>query len=314
MLYGIATFRNKAHAEAAIGGMTDRFIGPRADQRRLKLRWDRTADALPDPNQGAKRARPWERPPEGLPADRKLTAGAGARSPGGSEGGWDGDKVVAAAAARGGRPSRFGDRGDAADAAGGRGAGLTSDAQERQDDCSVYVQNLLFKLQEDELGAFFAEKCGPVKRVNVKRDAEGRSRGFGFVEFTTQAARDLALATVNGSLMGGRELKVLKVEPRAGGPERPSSGGGGFERGLPSQRGWSEHGPPRDDFGDLRTSQAAGVQPPRVEPRHADNRSNGGGGGGDHSNRQAGAPRDDWRGNGGTAGPRYRDDGRPAQY
>jgi hypothetical protein len=265
MLYGIATFRNKAHAEAAIGGMTDRFIGPRADQRRLKLRWDRTADALPDPNQGAKRARPWERPPEGPPAARKLTAGAGARSPGGSEGGWDGDKVVAAAAARGGRPSRFGDRGDAADAAGGRGAGLTSDAQERQDDCSVYVQNLPFKLQADEVGAFFAEKCGPVKRVNLKRDPEGRARGFGFVEFTTQAARDFALATVNGSLMGGRELRVQKVEPQ------------------------------------------------RFEARHADNRSNGGGGG-DHGNRQAGAPRDEWRGDGGAAGPRYRDDGRPAQY
>jgi len=243
MLYGVATFRNKLHAEDAIRGMTDRFVGPPAEQRKLKLRWDRTADAAPDTNPipAAKRSRPWEqrenpsyaaRPPMGAPDH-------------GGGGGWNGDHVVP--------PPRGG---------GGGGGGDWPNPEpvpDRQDNCSIFVRNLLFKYQEDEVGDFFADKCGPVKRVNLKRDAEGKSRGFGFVEFVAQSSRDKALATLNGATLGGRELTVKAVEPRdRGAPPR----GDDFRPPRPDQRFYDR--PPAGGYGgwDERGSPNGGGAPP----------------------------------------------------
>ena len=268
MLYGIATFRNKLHAEDAIRGMTDRSVGPPTEQRKLKLRWDRTADAAPDTNPipVAQRGRPWEQRENSSYASRPpMNAPSGGGGGGGSD--WP-------------RPEPIPDR---------------------QDDCSIFVQNLLFKYQEDAVGDFFADKCGPVKWVTLKRDADGKSRGFGFVEFATQASRDQALDTLNGVSFGGRMLAVKKVVPRDG----SASGGGAPRSYLPPSQG------PRDDS--WRPNE-----PPRSESRFSDRPP----GNGNWDNRQAPdvARPGEWRGDergspGGGGGPgRHRNDDRPLPY
>ena len=52
----------------------------------------------------------------------------------------------------------------------------------------------------------------------------GRSRGFGFVEMTSNEDGEKAIAALNGSQVGGRTLNVNEARPKT---ERPGGGGGG---------------------------------------------------------------------------------------
>ncbi len=74
------------------------------------------------------------------------------------------------------------------------------------------------------------EKFGAVERVSVITDREtGKSRGFGFVEMTDDAAAAQAIAGLNGTDMGGRALSVSEARPktdRGGGGGRGGYGGG----------------------------------------------------------------------------------------
>ena len=91
----------------------------------------------------------------------------------------------------------------------------------------LYVGNLAFATTADDLRAHFSQ-FGNVEDSFVASDREtGRSRGFGFVTFSEQAAGEQAIATTNGQDLGGRKLVVNEarpMEPRSGG------GGGGFNR------------------------------------------------------------------------------------
>ena len=90
----------------------------------------------------------------------------------------------------------------------------------------IYVGNLPFSATEDEITALFAQH-GTVNSVNLITDREtGRPRGFGFVEMEGDGA-DSAIAALNGTMMGGRALKVNEARPRESRPR----GGGGFGGG-----------------------------------------------------------------------------------
>jgi RNA recognition motif-containing protein len=85
----------------------------------------------------------------------------------------------------------------------------------------LYVGNLPYNITEDELRTLFAQ-AGEVKEVAVITDrATGRSKGFGFVEMTTQAEAEKAIQLLNDHDMGGRPLKVSMARPRE---ERSSTG------------------------------------------------------------------------------------------
>lgn len=84
----------------------------------------------------------------------------------------------------------------------------------------IYVGNLPFSATEDEVRSLFGQH-GTVESVALINDREtGRPRGFGFVEMDTEGA-DAAIRALDGSDMGGRNLKVNEARPRTGG------GGGG---------------------------------------------------------------------------------------
>ncbi|BBB32706.1 conserved hypothetical protein [Thermotomaculum hydrothermale] len=79
---------------------------------------------------------------------------------------------------------------------------------------SIYVGNLPYSTREEELREVF-EAHGNVENVKIIRDREtGRSRGFGFVEMSTEEETNAAINALNGSDLGGRTLKVSLSKPR----------------------------------------------------------------------------------------------------
>jgi len=92
---------------------------------------------------------------------------------------------------------------------------------------NIFVGNLSFNTNEDELRQLF-ESYGQVDRVSILTDREtGRSRGFGFVEMSSNEDGEKAIAALNGAQVGGRTINVNEARPKA---ERVGSGGGGRER------------------------------------------------------------------------------------
>ena len=84
----------------------------------------------------------------------------------------------------------------------------------------LYVGNLPFSTNEDEVRDLFAP-YGEVQSVNLIVDREtGRLRGFGFVEMNEEGATS-AMEALNGKDFGGRDLRVNEAqERRSSGPRR----------------------------------------------------------------------------------------------
>ncbi len=103
---------------------------------------------------------------------------------------------------------------------------------------NIFVGNLSFNTAEDELRQLF-EPFGQVDRVSIMTDRDtGRSRGFGFVEMASNEDGEKAIASLNGSQVGGRTINVNEARPkteRSGGGG--GGGGGGRDRGARGGRG-----------------------------------------------------------------------------
>ena len=86
----------------------------------------------------------------------------------------------------------------------------------------LYVGGLPYSVAEDQLQALFSEH-GTVESAKVISDRmTGRSRGFGFVEMSSQEEAQEAIDKLNGTALEGRTLTVNEAKPR-----EPRSGGGG---------------------------------------------------------------------------------------
>jgi cold-inducible RNA-binding protein len=81
-------------------------------------------------------------------------------------------------------------------------------------DCmKLYVGNLAYNISDDQLKDLFARFGTPDSaRVIIDRDS-GRSKGFGFVEFSDNEQAKQALS-LNGTEFGGRSLTVNEARPR----------------------------------------------------------------------------------------------------
>ncbi len=92
----------------------------------------------------------------------------------------------------------------------------------------LFVGNLSFSMGEAELKQLFEQKGG-VESVTVMRDvATGRSRGFGFVEMSSEEDAQKAIKELNEFSVDGRNLTVNEARPKQ---ERRGGGGGGGGRG-----------------------------------------------------------------------------------
>jgi cold-inducible RNA-binding protein len=106
---------------------------------------------------------------------------------------------------------------------------------------NIFVGNLSFNTNEDELRQLF-EPFGQVDRVSIMTDRDtGRSRGFGFVEMSSNEDGEKAITALNGSSVGGRTVNVNEARPKT---ERSSGGGGGGgrDRGERGGRGGGSGG------------------------------------------------------------------------
>ena len=91
----------------------------------------------------------------------------------------------------------------------------------------IYVGNLSFSTTEDELRELF-RTYGQVQSAAIVSDRmSGQSRGFGFVEMSTEDEARAAISVLDGRELGGRQLKVNEAKERTGGGAGGGGGGGG---------------------------------------------------------------------------------------
>jgi cold-inducible RNA-binding protein len=95
----------------------------------------------------------------------------------------------------------------------------------------LYVGNISFKATEDSLRELFTS-IGEVGSLNIVTDSyTGQSKGFGFVEMTSDENAQKAIASLNGKSFMERNLTVAEARPK------PSGDRGGFDRGRSQNRG-----------------------------------------------------------------------------
>jgi RNA recognition motif-containing protein len=99
----------------------------------------------------------------------------------------------------------------------------------------LYVGNLTYNVNETQLEALFAP-FGTVQSAQVIVDREtNRSKGFGFVEMSSDAEAQAAIQGLNGHDHDGRNLTVNEAKPResrsGGGYGGGRGGGGGYGGG-----------------------------------------------------------------------------------
>ena len=88
---------------------------------------------------------------------------------------------------------------------------------------NIYVGNLSPDVKDETLREAF-ESFGEVTSAKVIRDKyTGQSRGFGFVEMTTQSQAETAIKSLNGKELQGKEMSVNEGRPRTG--DRRTGGG-----------------------------------------------------------------------------------------
>ena len=93
----------------------------------------------------------------------------------------------------------------------------------------IYIDNLSFDATEEQLRQAF-EGFGEVMSVNIITDRDtGRSRGFAFVEMSSQDEGTAAINGLNGQELNGRTLNVNEARPRT--DRGGGRGGGGGGRG-----------------------------------------------------------------------------------
>ncbi len=101
---------------------------------------------------------------------------------------------------------------------------------------NIYVSNLSFNVQDEDLKEFFAE-YGEVTSAKVITDKfTGKSRGFGFVEMSDDEAAKKAIAELDQATVEGRSIRVMEAKPKeekaaGGGGYRGGNGGGGYNGG-----------------------------------------------------------------------------------
>ncbi len=79
---------------------------------------------------------------------------------------------------------------------------------------NIYVGNLNFKVNEEELKNVF-EEYGNVSSVKIITDKySGRSRGFGFVTMEQDEEAKNAISELNGSTYANREMVVNEAKPK----------------------------------------------------------------------------------------------------
>ncbi len=94
----------------------------------------------------------------------------------------------------------------------------------------LYVGNLAWGTTQEALAQAFAQ-AGTVESSSIITDKfSGRSKGFGFVEMSTDEEAQKAIEMFNGKEMDGRQLTVNEARPMTDKPRRDFGGDRGGRR------------------------------------------------------------------------------------
>jgi RNA recognition motif-containing protein len=111
----------------------------------------------------------------------------------------------------------------------------------------LYVGNLSYDVDSSALEELF-KPHGTVESAEIIADRDtGRSKGFGFVEMSSDAEAQAAIAALNGQEHGGRSLTVNEAKPREN--RGGGGGGGGFGGGRGGGGGGGSRGGSRGGGG-----------------------------------------------------------------
>ena len=128
----------------------------------------------------------------------------------------------------------------------------------------LYVGNLAFQTTSQDLQELFAQ-AGTVESASVIEDRNtGQSKGFAFVEMSTEEEAAAAIDQFNGKEFAGRNLTVNEARPR----ENRPGGGGGRNFGGGGNRGGGGYGGNRGGGGGYGGNRGGGGSSGRrSEPR-----------------------------------------------
>lgn len=91
----------------------------------------------------------------------------------------------------------------------------------------LYVGNLSYEVDSSNLQEIFAAH-GTVESAEIIQDRDtGRSKGFGFVQMSSDDEATAAISALNGQEYGGRALTVNEAKPKESRPRTGGFGGGG---------------------------------------------------------------------------------------
>ena len=103
----------------------------------------------------------------------------------------------------------------------------------------LYVGNLPYGVTDSDLQQMF-EPHGTVQSAQVIMDRDtGRSKGFGFIEMSSDSEATAAISAMHGKEVDGRALTVNEARPRE---DRGGGGGGGGGRGRGDRGGGGGRG------------------------------------------------------------------------
>lgn len=89
----------------------------------------------------------------------------------------------------------------------------------------LYVGNLSYSVTEERLQQHFAQHGSVISARIITDKFTGRSKGFGFVEMSSDQEAERAVTALNGTDFEGRNIVVSEARPQE--PRGPRPGGGG---------------------------------------------------------------------------------------
>ena len=91
----------------------------------------------------------------------------------------------------------------------------------------LYVGNLPYSVTEDRLQQHFAQHGSVVSARIITDKFTGMSKGFGFVEMSSDQEAERAVTALNGTDFEGRNIVVSEARPQQPRDTRSGGGGGG---------------------------------------------------------------------------------------
>ncbi|MCY2926718.1 MAG: RNA-binding protein [Planctomycetota bacterium] len=106
----------------------------------------------------------------------------------------------------------------------------------------LYVGNLGYDVNDADLNQLFAQHGAVDSAAVIMDKMTQRSKGFGFVEMSSDSEAQAAISALNGKEYSGRALTVNEARPRPEGGSRGGYGGGGGGGGGGGRGGYGGGG------------------------------------------------------------------------